>query len=87
MSSRDATFPCFVSDRDFDNVVRKGNSMTPRTKTALRAPAGKVLRRQLEPDAEIGLRTGFEAPSEVSVQPLEASIGFEVRRDCASRLI
>src|SRR5271170_6050139 len=58
--------------------------MTPRTKPALRPAseraAGKALRRQVELDADVSLRTGSEAPSEVSARPLEASIGFEVRR-------
>jgi transcriptional regulator with XRE-family HTH domain len=42
--------------------------------------AVKVLRRQPEQDADTSLLTGSEAPSEVSARPLEASIGFEVRR-------
>ncbi len=58
--------------------------MTPRTEpkqghTAARVPA-KLVRRQSEPDADTGLRTGSAAPSELSVRPLEASIGLEVRR-------
>src|SRR5271156_115855 len=58
--------------------------MAPRTRTALRPrsahAARKVLRRQLDPDVDTSLQTGSEAPSEVSARPLEASIGFEVRR-------
>ena len=58
--------------------------MAPRTEpkqghTAAREPA-KLVRRQSEPDADTGLRTGSAAPSELSVRPLEASIGLEVRR-------
>ena len=37
-------------------------------------------RRQARADADTSLRTGSAAPSEPSARPLEASIGFEVRR-------
>lgn len=58
--------------------------MAPRTepkqpRAAARLTA-KVMRRQREADGDTGLRTGSAAPSELSVRPLEASIGFEVRR-------
>jgi DNA-binding XRE family transcriptional regulator len=58
--------------------------MTPRTESKRRHAAArltaKVVRRQHEPDSDTGLRTGSAAPSELSARPLEASIGFEVRR-------
>ena len=54
----------------------------PKSKNA--APLGtrivKAARRKQELDVDTGLRTGSEAPSELSARPLEASIGFEVRR-------
>ena len=57
--------------------------MVPRPKPVVRPAAAqaarKVLRRP-EPDTDVSLQTGSEAPSEVSARPLEASIGFEVRR-------
>jgi transcriptional regulator with XRE-family HTH domain len=40
----------------------------------------KVVSRRLKSNADTGLRTGSTAPSELSARPLEASIGFEVRR-------
>jgi transcriptional regulator with XRE-family HTH domain len=40
----------------------------------------KTAFRGQEPDADTDLRTGSTAPSELSVRPLESSIGFEVRR-------
>jgi transcriptional regulator with XRE-family HTH domain len=40
----------------------------------------KVVSRRLKSDADTSFRTGSTAPSELSVRPLEASIGFEVRR-------
>jgi transcriptional regulator with XRE-family HTH domain len=48
-----------------------------RTQAHLTAP---VMRQKREPDPDTELRTGSEAPSELSARPLEASIGFEVRR-------
>jgi transcriptional regulator with XRE-family HTH domain len=58
--------------------------MAPRTKPKQRAVAvrgsAKLARRQNEPNADTGFRTGSAAPSELSARPLEASIGFEVRR-------
>jgi transcriptional regulator with XRE-family HTH domain len=58
--------------------------MATRTKTKLRRvatrSATKILRRQPAPDADTRLRTGSAAPSDLSARPLEASIGFEVRR-------
>jgi len=58
--------------------------MAPRSQpkhrpAAVRVPA-KLVRRQSEPDVDTDLRTGSAAPSELSVRPLEASIGLEVRR-------
>ncbi len=46
---------------------------------ATRLAAGTTGRRQ-ESDTDTDLRTGSTAPSELSARPLEASIGFEVRR-------
>jgi transcriptional regulator with XRE-family HTH domain len=40
----------------------------------------KPVGRQPEPDADTGPRTGSAAPCELFARPLEASIGFEVRR-------
>lgn len=40
----------------------------------------KTVRPRRQPDSDTDLRTGSEAPSELSARPLEASIGFEVRR-------
>ncbi len=54
--------------------------MASRSAVGRTAARVKVLRRQPEPDADTSLLTGSEAPSEVSARPLEASIGFEVRR-------
>ncbi len=58
--------------------------MAPRTASKQRRAAArltaKVVRRQREPDSDTDLRTGSAAPSELSARPLEASIGFEVRR-------
>lgn len=52
----------------------------PRRRDAIRQRAEKPARRQADRDADSGLRTGSAAPSELSIRPLEASIGFEVRR-------
>jgi len=57
--------------------------MAPRPKPVVRpavAQAAKKVLRRPEPDTDVSLQTGSEAPSEVSARPLEASIGFEVRR-------
>jgi transcriptional regulator with XRE-family HTH domain len=57
--------------------------MASRTKGKRRAQAhltAPVMRQKREPDPDTELRTGSEAPSELSARPLEASIGFEVRR-------
>jgi transcriptional regulator with XRE-family HTH domain len=43
-------------------------------------PTTKIVRRRHELDTDTNLRTGSQAPSELSARPLEASIGFEVRR-------
>jgi transcriptional regulator with XRE-family HTH domain len=58
-------------------------NMASRTKGKRRAQAhltAPVMRQKREPDPDTELRTGSEAPSELSARPLEASIGFEVRR-------
>jgi transcriptional regulator with XRE-family HTH domain len=72
--------PFFLSRK----LTRMGDRMAMRSKTkprrAAARAAAKTLRRPLEPDADTNLRTGSAAPSELSVRPLEASLGFEVRR-------
>lgn len=61
-----------------------GETMAPRSRskrrgtTADRTPSPTG--REAKIDADTGLRTGSAAPSELSARPLEASIGFEVRR-------
>jgi transcriptional regulator with XRE-family HTH domain len=42
--------------------------------------AAPLREAEREPESNTDLLTGSEAPSEVSARPLEASIGFEVRR-------
>ncbi len=57
--------------------------MSTRSKLKVRRNAGnlgKAARRIDKPHIDTGLRTGSAAPSELSARPLEASIGFEVRR-------
>jgi len=51
-----------------------------KSRRAVAHPTGRVSRSHQEPDSDTGLRTGSAAPSELSARPLEASIGFEVRR-------
>ena len=55
-------------DQDRDRVARSGIALPGRPP------------RRAKADADTGLRTGSAAPSELSARPLEASIGFEVRR-------
>jgi len=52
----------------------------PRRRGAIKNRATQPTRRQAQADADTGLRTGSAAPRELSARPLEASIGFEVRR-------
>src|SRR5262245_58984371 len=52
----------------------------PRRRGAIKNRATRPTQRQAEADADTGLRTGSAAPRELSARPLEASIGFEVRR-------
>src|ERR1700685_2868280 len=56
--------------------------MASRTKTKRRrvAHSTKKARSPGARDADADLRTGSRAPTESSLRPLEASIGFEVRR-------
>jgi transcriptional regulator with XRE-family HTH domain len=58
--------------------------MAPRSERKERRTAAlltaKVGRRGHELDTDTDFRTGSAAPSELSARPLEASIGFEVRR-------
>jgi transcriptional regulator with XRE-family HTH domain len=58
--------------------------MAPRSERKERRAAAlltaKVGRRGRELDTDTDFRTGSAAPSELSARPLEASIGFEVRR-------
>ncbi len=58
--------------------------MAPQNAPKQRRAAGglpaKVAQPARELDRDTDLRTGSAAPSELSVRPLEASIGFEVRR-------
>lgn len=58
--------------------------MAPRIKPKKRRAAArlttKAVRQRREPDLDTDLRTGSAAPSELSARPLEASIGFQVRR-------
>ena len=51
-----------------------------RTERADANAAAPLREAEREPEANTDLLTGSEAPSEVSARPLEASIGFEVRR-------
>jgi transcriptional regulator with XRE-family HTH domain len=52
--------------------------LKPRDAIGRRTP--RPARRRTAADTDTGLRTGSAAPSELSARPLEASIGFEVRR-------
>ena len=52
----------------------------PKQRRTVARKADKGARRQPETAWDNGLRTGSAAPSELSARPLEASIGFEVRR-------
>jgi transcriptional regulator with XRE-family HTH domain len=58
--------------------------MAPRIKPKKRRAAArlttKAVRQRYERDSDTDLRTGSAAPSELSARPLEASIGFQVRR-------
>jgi transcriptional regulator with XRE-family HTH domain len=62
----------------------KGEQMASRIDTRPRRKGPrqttKTVRPRRQPDSDTDLRTGSEAPSELSARPLEASIGFEVRR-------
>jgi transcriptional regulator with XRE-family HTH domain len=65
-------------------LICTSDEMAPRSKPKQRratAPeSAKTMPRRTPPDSGTGLRTGSAAPSELSARPLEASIGFEVRR-------
>ena len=62
-------------------MASRSRSAPPaRTERADANAAAPLREAEREPESNTDLLTGSEAPSEVSARPLEASIGFEVRR-------